>query len=259
MSNQPASSAIADLSYRNYDGPISGPGGRWIIIARTMILKALRLRSLWVFTILSGWYYVVMVVVLFFLQQFGGTSEQGGAAFQAFVDRLVWKDQFVHGFGFSQHLLLVVTLLVGAGTIANDNRANSLLVYLSKPCRKIDYLIGKWLGVFVPILIVITIPTLVFYFYGLLSFRDQGFFSSDRWLLAKVLCLLPLAAAIHASFILAISSMFKQGTVAGAVYAGIYFMGYFFSLLMKVIWFKFDGKGPTLRLMGWRLGFQRQF
>jgi ABC-2 type transport system permease protein len=237
-----SSSSIADLSYRNYDGPIKGPGGRWQVIARTMILKAFRLKSLWVFAILSGWYYVVMVVILFFLQQTTASNPVGSQALQSFTDGLVWKDQFLHGFGFSQHLILVVTLIVGAGTIANDNRANSLLVYLSKPCRKIDYLIGKWLGVFVPILIVLALPTLAFYMYGLFSFRDEGFLSSDPWLILQVGCILPLAAAIHASFILMISSLFKQGTTAGAVYAGLYFMGYFFTLLMQMIWLLTGGK-----------------
>ena len=45
-----------------------------------------------------------------------------------------------------QLFLLFIALLAGAGSIANDNRANALLVYLSKPCRKVDYLFGKWAG-----------------------------------------------------------------------------------------------------------------
>jgi ABC-2 type transport system permease protein len=244
MALNPSQSAIADLSYRNYDGPLSGPGNRWQVIAKAMISKATGMKSYWLFTILAGWYFVVMVVILFFLQQIAASNPTGGTVFQSFVDRLVWKDQFLHGFGFSQHLIMVVTLMVGAGTIANDNRANSLLVYLSKPCRKIDYLIGKWIGVFVPILIVVAIPSFTFYLYGIFSFRDEGFFRSDPWLLVRVLCVLPIAAAIHASLIIAISSLFKQGTVAGAVYAGIYFMGYFFTLLMRVIWFLGKGNAP---------------
>jgi ABC-2 type transport system permease protein len=246
MASPTSQSSIADLSYRNYDGPIGPPSNRWMVIAKAMILKSLKMRSLWVFTLLSGWYYLAMIVILFFVQEFTGSNPTAQQAFLAFENGLVWKDQMLHGFGFSQHLLLVVALLVGAGAIANDNRANALLVYLSKPCRKIDYLIGKWVGVFVPILIVIAIPSIAFYAYGLFSFREQGFFKSDPYLLLRMLCVLPLAAAVHASLILAISSMFKQGSVAGAVYAGIYFMGYFFTLLMKAIWFLSGGKAPSI-------------
>lgn len=239
-------SSIADLSYRNYDGPISPPNRRWWVIARQMILRAVRLKSLWILTIFSGWYFIVMIVILFFLQQAGSSNPSGQQLFQSYVNGIVWKDQFLHGFGYSQHLLLVATLILGAGSIANDNRSNALLVYLSKPCKKTDYLIGKWIGLFVPILIVVTLPSLAFYAYGIFSFRDQGFFRADPYLLLKVLALMPLAAAAHTSLILAASSLFKQGTVAGAVYAGVYFMGYFFTLLMQAIWVVTAGKASTL-------------
>jgi ABC-2 type transport system permease protein len=243
VTNSPSS--IADLSYRNYDGPLNPPGSAWKHIARTMTLKAFRMKSLWIVSVLSSWYFLVLGVILFFLQTFGASSPTGTQAFQSFVDRLVWKDEFLHGFGFGQHLFLVVALIVGAGSIANDNRANSLLVYLSKPSRKIDYLIGKWLGVFIPILVVMAIPSLFFYVYGIFSFREEGFFSSDHWLILRVICLLPLAAAIHASLIIAVSSLFKQGAVAGAVYGGIYFMSYFFTVVMQAVWIFGRGKAST--------------
>jgi ABC-2 type transport system permease protein len=232
---------IADLSYRNYDGPLESPDLRWWVIAKRLILNSIKLKGLWVATVLSGWYFIIIVIILFFLQQLSAAGQQNGAALKTFLGHTVWKDQFLHGFSYAQHLLLVVALMVGAGAIANDNRANALLVYLSKPCTKLDYVLGKWVGLFLIILAIISVPSLAFYGYGLMSFRSEGFLKDDPYLLLRVLAVLPLSAALHTSLILAISSMFRQGRIAGATYAGIYFLSYFFTVLMQGIWALSDG------------------
>ncbi|HEY0865972.1 MAG TPA: ABC transporter permease subunit, partial [Fimbriimonas sp.] len=229
---------IADLSYRNYDGPLESPTFRWWVISRTSILRAFKTKGYWVATALSGWYYLVMIAVLFFIEQATAAQSQGQAQGMGLTDtflrKIVWKDQFLHGFSFAQLLILVTALLLGAGAIANDNRANALLVYLSKPCTKADYMIGKWVGIFLPVLLMMVIPSTVFYLYGLLSFRDYGFFADDPWIGPKMVLIMTLSAALHASLVLAISSMFQQGRIAGAVYAGLYFLTTFFTKLMQV-------------------------
>lgn len=235
------SSPIADLSYRNYDGPLNPPSLRWWVIARAMMTLSLKRKVLWLFVALSGWYYVGMIFVLFIFDQFVSTS---GPSFpgapnpaKAFFDRIIWKDQFLHGFSFGQMMFMAILLTIGAGSIANDNRANALLVYLSKPTSKMDYVMGKWFGVFLPLLLISSVPALVFFLYGALSYGSYGFLTSDPWMLVKILIALPITAAIQASLIIGVSSMFSQGRLAGAAYAGVYFVSNFFTQLMKVVWF----------------------
>ncbi len=237
MSASPVTaSPIADLSYRNYDGPLESPELRWWVIAKRVILSAIKMKSLWVLTAFAGWYFVVELIILFFIQQLQTANPRFEQAFKTILGGTVWKDQFLHGFSFGQHWFLVITLLIGAGAIANDNRANALLVYLSKPCSKMDYILGKWVGIFLILLTSMTLPCLVFYGYGALSFSSQGFVKQDPWLIFRVLAILPLAAAFHTSLILAVSSLFRQGRIAGATYAGMYFLSYFFTLLMQMTW-----------------------
>ena len=130
--------------------------------------------------------------------------------------------------------LLIIALLIGVGSIANDNRANALLVYLSKPCSKTDYLVGKWFGIFVPMAAIVAVPTLFFYGYCAMSYRDYGFIHQDPWLIVKLIGMIPIAAGFHASVALGISSMFNQGRLAGAVYAGIYFMTGFVTFALSI-------------------------
>lgn len=223
---------IADLSYRSYDGPMAPPINRWWVISRMGISLAVRKRALWGALLLSAWYYIVMVVIAFFLDQMDPTSTVA----QRFFANIQWPKQFLHGFGFGNLMFLIITLMLGASTIANDNRANALLMYLSKPCTKVDYLFGKWAGVFLPLSAMIAAPTLLYYAYGVLSYRDYGFISQDPMLLFKLLALIILTAGFHSSLIIGVSSLFKQGRMAGAAYAGIYFLSNFFTQLAAVTW-----------------------
>jgi len=228
MKNSP----IADLSYRHYDGPLNGGATRWWSIAKLSIQLAMKKKGFWVWAVLSGYWYYILLAVFWFVESFIPSPVPGK---HPLLSAIIWKDQFSNAFNISQLLLFVIALLIGTGTIANDNRANALLVYLSKPCTKLDYIIGKWMGVFIPITIVSLIPTLFFFAYGGLSFQEYGFIS-DWWLLPKLVLICCLPGALHASLCIGISSLFNQGRIAGAVYSGLFFLPWFFTKAMQVVY-----------------------
>lgn len=239
-------SPIADVSYRDYDGPLFAARYRWWVIAKQGILLASKKRNLQVLSFVSAWYYLAMIIVLFFVNQggSGGNSEAGNRIMEGIMKNVVWKDQFLHGFSFAQLPLLLVTLVLGAGAIANDNRSRALLVYLSRPCTKLDYLIGKFVGIFIPIFVILAVPTILFYGYCALSFNQYGFLRDAPWLLPQMLVVILMSAAFHSALVLAVSSMFDQGRVAGATYAAMYFITNFFTVAMSITWATADGKAP---------------
>ncbi len=226
---------IADLSYRTYSGSHLAVGSRWLVIARMGWRTAFKKKSFWVFSGFAAWYYLVMIAFLYVIEQLDITRRAGPMAEQ-FFGNVPWKDHFLTGFTYGQIMWLSLSLLVGAGAIANDNGTNALLVYLSKPCRKVDYLLGKWMGGFVPLLVGMAIPTAFFYLYGLLNFREYGFVSNDPWLGMRLLAMVTVAAVFQTSVILGVSSLFNQGRMAGAAYAAAFFLLTFFSFLMFIAW-----------------------
>lgn len=241
------SNPIADLSYRNYDGPLESPQHRWWAIAKMTIRLGVKKKGFWWWSTLSAYWYLILIAVFYFTDSLtGGMSPDGK---NPILSQIVWRDQFVNGFSISQLLLFIVALLIGVGTIANDNRANALLVYLSKPCSKLDYLIGKWMGIAIPITLVSLVPTLIFYMYGALTYADYGFLD-DKFLVLKLIAMCSVSGIVHASLCLGISSMFNQGRLAGATYAGLYFFGLFFTKAMQIAWIvqasdsKNEGKTP---------------
>lgn len=239
------SSPIADLSYRTYDGPLNPPSARWWVIAKMLTLKTFRNRFYWLFVALSGWYYLVILTVIFIMQMVTANAAEamsnngvGGQAIAQqiqFIDRYLWKQQFLHGFSFGQLTFLIIALLVGAGAVANDNRANALLVYLSKPCTRRDYVVGKFFGVWIPIMTAMTVPSFFFFLYGMMSYRAHGF--AMVWTaFPLMLGAMAMAATLHTSILLGIGSMLKQGRIAGILYGTLYMITNIFTVMIWTFW-----------------------
>src|SRR4051794_33523324 len=136
-----SSTPIADLSYRNYDGPIEPPSRRWWAIAKMSIELTLKKKGFWIWSVLSAWWYVALLFVFYFADRMTGQF-QGGLGgdtanmspeqlTNAMMSTVQWANPFVHAFSYAQLFFFVLALLTAVGTIANDNRANALLVYLS--------------------------------------------------------------------------------------------------------------------------------
>ena len=238
---------IRDVSYRGWSGTRGAPA--WLVIARLGWRQSFKKRSFWVFSGFAAWYYLVLAAILYFLEQ--ATAATGDdRILGTLLQRTDWKDQFIHGFTFSQLLWLSLALLVGAGSVATDNRSRALVLYLGRPLGRGEYVLGKWLGVWWPLVVGIGLPTAFFFLYGGLNYRDRGFLD-DPWLWLRLVGLVVTAAAFHASWIVGISSLFNQARLAGAAYAAVYFVGTFFSNLMLMVWVRSQaGRGRSTSLLG---------
>jgi ABC-2 type transport system permease protein len=210
-------SPIADLSYRGYDGPLSTRLLRWWIVALAGIRLNLKKPWFWVLALLCMLPYLVQGITL--LTNMDRTL-QALTGNNAPVSR--YAQAFFQAFSGQQFLLFILALLVGSSSIAADNRANALLVYLSKPVTKNDYLIGKWMGVLLPLFAVAFFPALLLYLFCLVSYTSEGFLKDDPWLIGRIALACASAGAIHASLLLGCSSWSKTPRMAGAIYASVY-------------------------------------
>ena len=247
MSSMRATGPIADLSYRNYDGPMHDLGMRWWVIAKMFMRMAIKKKGFWWWALLSTMGYIFLSVVYYFMDALQTRTPSFGSegAQVNFLDRIVWKDQFYMAFNMAQLWLFFLALLIGAGMIAADSRANALLVYLSKPCSKFDYLFGKWLGMFMVLVIVTASPAIFFIGFTWLSYRQYG--SWDSWILLKGLLLITIPAILHSSVMIGLSSIAKQPRMAGATYAGIYFLSLFIAGIATGLSMTGGANNPGLR------------
>ncbi len=211
------SPSIADVSYRNYDGELRDRSARWWTIAQSTLRFGFKKLGFWIPAALCLLFYLITGLVFYFTrnvqQQFGSAGQTNTYA--------VALNQGLTG---TSLLLFVAALTIGAGVIAADNKANALLVYLSKPITRIDYLVGKWMGVFLLLGAFALLPALLLYLFFLVAYSGEGFIKEEPTLILRVLAATLIPAALHTSLIMGFSAMSKSPRLAGSLYAAFYFV-----------------------------------
>jgi ABC-type transport system involved in multi-copper enzyme maturation permease subunit len=210
---------IADLSYRHYDGPLKDRKLRWWIVALVGVRWAIKRWWFWLLFLLSSASYGFWALMLFVQSRLGPDFQQ--MMFQTAKDERFATVLF-RSYDGSLFWLMVMALVVGAPSIAADNRTNALQVYLAKPLTKADYLLGKWAGVFTVVFAATLLPSLFLYSYCMLSFWSEGFFRNEPWLIVRVLGVAAMSAAGFASLFVGVSAWCRSTMMSAAIGAGLY-------------------------------------
>lgn len=211
----PKVTRIADLSYRNYDGPRRAAGMGWWTIATMTMRMNIRKVAFWIpvgFIILWA---LFLILAFFFTNRIG--AEQLKITYTNVLYQCVCGD-------WTLLMLMLLGLVVGSGAIAADTQANALLVYFARPLSKLEYVFGKWLGVFLMLFAATALPALLIYLYFLAAYTSDGFFKDDPILLLRTLGSALIAPAIDTSLILGFSALSRSGRVAGASFAIFYLL-----------------------------------
>ncbi|MFN8139714.1 MAG: ABC transporter permease subunit [Fimbriimonadales bacterium] len=219
---------IADLSYRNYDGPKSVSGARWWPIARNGIRLTMRKKGFWVLVALAWFPYLMLILQLFFSTM----TEQ--TRMNRMIDLPKYAESLAAAFG-QWPMVLFIALLCGAGAIAADNRSNALQIYLAKSISKNDYLIGKWLSIFLTLFAVVFLPMFLITLYAAFSLGFSDFIKTDGLLFVKIPFVAAIPAFVHASVLCGVSAWNKSPMIAGLIYSGIFFAWNIFSQVMGLV------------------------
>ncbi len=219
-------SLIADRTYRNYDGPLRAVRAGWWVIAQSVIRTNIKKIGFWMPVLM------IVLIHLFFGLFFFLNHNVARAVGDMGGGRGFGRGQGVFTYAACCYLcvteswlmVFIEALIIGAGCIAADNQANALLVYLSRPLSKLDYLVGKWFGVFSLLWCVSAIPTLLIYLFLLTSYYDEGFWRENPYLLPRLFTSTLIAPVLNASLIVGFSAWSKGGRQSGAVYAAFYFI-----------------------------------
>jgi ABC-2 type transport system permease protein len=202
---------IYDQGYRRYEarGPLRQ--ARFWPITREALRLVLVKR--WFLALLTAGFipFVVRVVQIYIVTQYPQ------------ADRVLPIDGRLFGEFLNQQIGFTILLSIfgGAGLIANDLRTGAILVYLSRPLTRRDYVLGK-LGVTLGLNLAVTlVPGLLLYAIAL-GLAPELFM---KWSLAWI----PPAVVAHAFLIsltvslltLAVSALSRSARVAGLALAGI--------------------------------------
>lgn len=116
---------------------------------------------------------------------------------------------------------LFLTVFGGAGLIANDLRTGAILVYLSRPLTRRDYVVGK-LGVLMALNLSVTLlPGLLLYVVAVSLAPDQFLQWPLAWIGPAVIAQSLVVSIVTSLVALAVSSLSRSARVAGLAFFGL--------------------------------------
>jgi ABC-2 type transport system permease protein len=139
------------------------------------------------------------------------------------VGRILPVDGRIFGEFLNEEIFftLLLSIFGGSGLIANDLRTGAILVYLSRPLTRRDYVLGK-LGVLLALNLSVTLaPGLLLYAIALALAPEQFLKWSLAWI-GPAVVLHSVALTLSVSLLaLAVSSLSRSARVAGLGFFGL--------------------------------------
>ena len=196
---------IYDLSYRHWEGPRGTSKARWLPIATTGLMHFLRKR-LFLFWLFVAWSPALMGGVLIYLRvnlDIPDLLDADAGGFHTYLSFVQYP------------LYLLTAVFAGAGLIANDRRTNALQIYLSKPIRTVDYVLGKGATVAAAVGLVTLAPATVLFLFRWGLDKDGTYLRSHLTLPLSILAGSLLIMVTLSILALTVSSLTKSGRTAG--------------------------------------------
>jgi len=117
---------------------------------------------------------------------------------------------------------ILLSIFGGAGLVANDLRTGAILVYLSRPLTRRDYVLGK-LGVLLALNLAVTlVPGLLLYLIGLALAPEQLAGWELAWIGPAIVLHASLIALSVSLLALAVSALSRSARVAGLGFVGLF-------------------------------------
>ena len=204
---------IHDQSYRRYHGDRSPDGRAWTVIATSGIRIMLAKRKFLALLLLAWLPFIVRAVQLYLAANYAQMASIIAPTGETFREFLEQQNVFV----------FFITIFTGAGLIANDQRANALQIYLSKPMSRAEYVAGKFAILAFFLLLVTWLPAILLVFLQVAFAGNITFLKANLFVLPAI-TVFSIAQVLLAAFaMLALSSLSKSARFVGIMYAGLIF------------------------------------
>ena len=202
---------IHDQGYRRYGGT-KARGRAWLVIFNAGFFGMFRNRK-WIVLMIASWIqFIVRAVQFYIAANFSQAAivAPTAATFRDFFDK---QDLFV----------FLVTVTLGAVSIADDRRANALQIYLSKPLTRLEYICGK-LSVLMAFLLLITwVPAILLLVVQVVFAGNFTFLIANLYLIPAITVYSLIEVLMVSMCILALSSLSTNSRFVGILYTALIF------------------------------------
>jgi ABC-2 type transport system permease protein len=205
-------SPIHDQGYRRYGGAREPQGRRWWVIGRAGLVARIRERRV-IAVLLAAWLpFLVRAVQIYASANFEQVAFLAPTP-QMFREFLDQQEVFI----------FIVSIVIGAGLIADDRRANALQIYLSKPLTRVEYIAGKLVTLGAVLTFVTWLPAMLLLVLQMLFAGSTKFLADHLFLIPAITLFAAVQVFVSAFAMLALSSLSKSRRFVAMMYAGILF------------------------------------
>ena len=217
---------VYEQTYKHYEGQYRPANIAWIVIAWSGIKRIWRNKGIRFLLSLSLAFFMINIARLYLAAnadalKFFGFAFHGNEVESIFkIDNEYYKDFLT----VQTFFCFLITLFVGSSLIALDRRRKTLILYLSKPLSKIEYLLGKGIIVFSYLCLITVVPTLLLvYLYSMFS-DDWRYFFVNYALIARILTYSLLINIPLVMIILALSALSKSTETTAVMFSMVFFL-----------------------------------
>lgn len=211
---------IYDLTYRGYTGERARTPV-WLPVAENTIRLALRNKILRALYIAAGVPVLVGIVFLYVRYQIEPSFRGRGGprnilAFE--IDSYFW-------FLFAQGMIaLTLAAVVGASSIGGDRRGNALEAIFSRPITLVQYLVGRWMGLFALVLAATLIPGILLWYFDNAFSTDPDRLTKTLSIPARIAAWAVVLSSSVSLLVLAFSALISRAGIAMATFAAFFFL-----------------------------------
>ena len=239
---------IFDQGYQHWSGQLSGHAWRWLAVTRQGIRGGLKNRFLR-YILFAAWIPALALVLMLCMW---GLLERRSSIASTFIQYMnllqpgvvadpqhyradIWRLSYGYFLQIELRFSMVLILLVGPNLISQDLRFNALPLYFSRPLRRIDYFLGK-LGVILAFLaMVVIVPSIVAYFFGLLFSLDITIIRDTFGILLASIAYGLIIALSAGLLILALSAMSRNSRYVALCWVGIWFVSGIVAMVLQTV------------------------
>jgi ABC-2 type transport system permease protein len=242
---------IFDQGYQHWNGHLSGHAWRWLAITQHGVRIGMQGRWFRMLLLLSLLPAVGLAVTICLWGLIERKSDLITAVVQLLVQMDILKPGIVddprhfrveiwtlcYNFFLSIELTLsmLLIMMVGPNLISQDLRFNALPLYLCRPLRRFDYLLGK-LGVIAAFLgLSIIVPCLLAYAMGLMFSLDFSIIKDTYRLLFASVAYGAVIILSAGMLILALSCLSRNSRAVALLFVGIWIAGNIVSGLLEMV------------------------
>jgi ABC-2 type transport system permease protein len=222
--------AVYKRTYRAYDGPLTSPAWRFLVLQRYAVRALFRSRMLLV-GYLACFLGPLLALCVVYLNQNASILAQIGQKPGIIAINGNW---FLNFLQFQGLLAGLLTAFVGPSLIAPDLTNGALSVYLSRPFSRAEYILGKG-SVLGALIASITLLPALLIFSVQSSLMGWTWFEDNIFIAGGSFAICGLMMALFILLGLAMSAWVRWRIVAGALILGVFAAGKGFGAVVNAI------------------------